>query len=181
MFSDYLIHYGIGKMNGSPGRGSGRYPLGSGEDPYQDYRNKDGTINQKALAKAERKADKADEKWAKKNTDKVTKQAKLASKPELDAYAKELMSDPNSYNTSGKLSASTINAYNRKMAQVMSQKVSDLRSPSGKVVQFVAKRGEIGVMMALATEGYDMNQLKNGVWGSGKIAYRKKVLDKVNI
>lgn len=61
----------------------------------------------------------------------------------------------------------------------MSQKVSDLRSPSGKTVQFVAKRGEVGVMMALADAGYDMTQLKNGVWTSGKIAYRKTVLDKV--
>lgn len=42
----------------------------------------------------------------------------------------------------------------------MSQKVSDLRTPSGKVVKFVAKRGEIGVMMALADAGYDMDQLK---------------------
>ena len=72
-----------------------------------------------------------------------------------------------------------VNAYNRKMAEVMSQKVSDLRSPSGKTVQFVAKRGEVGVMMALADAGYDMTQLKNGVWTSGKIAYRKTVLDKV--
>ncbi|MFR2385187.1 MAG: hypothetical protein ACLS73_11315, partial [Bilophila wadsworthia] len=79
----------------------------------------------------------------------------------------------------GKLSAATVNTYNRKMAEVMSQKVSDLRSPSGKTVQFVAKRGEVGVMMALADAGYDMTQLKNGVWTSGKIAYRKTVLDKV--
>lgn len=34
-------------------------------------------------------------------------------------------------------------------------------------------------MMALADAGYDMTQLKNGVWTSGKIAYRKTVLDKV--
>ena len=32
---DILMHYGVGKMNGAPGRGSGRYPLGSGDNPYQ--------------------------------------------------------------------------------------------------------------------------------------------------
>lgn len=32
---DVIAHYGVGKMDGAPGRGSGRYPLGSGENPYQ--------------------------------------------------------------------------------------------------------------------------------------------------
>lgn len=33
--NDELMHYGVGKLDGSPGRGSGRYPLGSGENPHQ--------------------------------------------------------------------------------------------------------------------------------------------------
>lgn len=32
---DALMHYGVGKLDGSPGRGSGRYPLGSGKNPHQ--------------------------------------------------------------------------------------------------------------------------------------------------
>ena len=32
---DFLMHYGVGAMDGAPGRGSGRYPLGSGENPNQ--------------------------------------------------------------------------------------------------------------------------------------------------
>ncbi len=32
---DVIAHYGVGKMDGAPGRGSGRYPLGSGGNPYQ--------------------------------------------------------------------------------------------------------------------------------------------------
>ena len=32
---DILMHYGVSKLDGAPGRGSGRYPLGSGEDPHQ--------------------------------------------------------------------------------------------------------------------------------------------------
>lgn len=32
---DILMHYGVSKLDGAPGPGSGRYPLGSGEDPFQ--------------------------------------------------------------------------------------------------------------------------------------------------
>ena len=61
----------------------------------------------------------------------------------------------------------------------MNEKVSDLRSPSGKVIRFVAKRSEVGVMMAMADQGYNMEQIKNGVYSSGKVAYKKTVLDKI--
>lgn len=121
---------------------------------------------------------KKDAKWVKKKSDKVTEQARKKSSKELSRYADELLRNPNSVNKSGKLSSSAINAYNKKMADLMSQSVSTLRSPSGKVVQFVAKRGEVGVMMALADEGYNMAQLRNGVWASGRVAYKKIVLDK---
>uniref|UniRef100_UPI0030147EF2 hypothetical protein n=1 Tax=Bacteroides acidifaciens TaxID=85831 RepID=UPI0030147EF2 len=120
---------------------------------------------------------KKDANWVKKKSDKVTEQARKKSSKELNRYADELLRNPNSVNKSGKLSSSAINAYNKKMADLMSQSVSNLRSPSGKVVQFVAKRGEVGVMMALADEGYNMAQLRNGVWASGRVAYKKTVLD----
>lgn len=122
---------------------------------------------------------KKDAKWVKKNSDKITDKARNKSSKELNKYASELMRDPNAVNKSGKLSAATINSYNRKMASLMNDKVSGLTSPSGKVVQFVAKRGEVGVFMALADQGYNMNQLKNGIYDSGKIAYKNKVVDKV--
>ena len=32
---DIIMHYGVSARNGAPGRGSGRYPLGSGDNPYQ--------------------------------------------------------------------------------------------------------------------------------------------------
>ena len=35
MRKDELMHYGRSKLDGAPGRGSGRYPLGSGEEPNQ--------------------------------------------------------------------------------------------------------------------------------------------------
>lgn len=122
---------------------------------------------------------KKDNKWVKKNSDKVTAKARKKSSRDLAKYADELMRDPNAVNKSGKLSAATINSYNRKMASLMNEQVSGMTSPSGKVVQFVAKRGEVGVFMALADQGYNMNQLKNGIYGSGKVAYKKTVVNKV--
>lgn len=122
---------------------------------------------------------KKDNKWAKKNTEKVTEKARKKSSKELAKYANELMRDPNAVNKSGKLSAATINSYNKKMASLMSDQVSDLKSPSGRNVKFVAKRGEVGVFMALADQGYNMNQLKNGIYESGKVAYRSTVVDKI--
>lgn len=122
---------------------------------------------------------KKDDRWAKKKSDQITARARKKASKELDRYADELMREPGAVNKSGKLSASTINAYNRKMASLMSEQVSGIRSPSGKVVQFVAKRGEVGVFMALADQGYNMDQLKNGIYDSGRVAYKKTVISKV--
>ena len=68
---------------------------------------------------------KADQKWVKKN-DKITAQDKKASQRELDNYGNELLKLPGAFKTNGKLSAQIINTYNRKMAEVMSQKTSEL-------------------------------------------------------
>ncbi len=35
--------------------------------------------------------------------------------------------------------------------------------------------------MALADSGYDMSKLKNGVWSSGRVAYKQTVLDKAEV
>lgn len=120
---------------------------------------------------------KEDRKWVKKNQKKVTEVARRNSSAELSKYADELMKKPNALKTSGKLSSATVNAYNRKMADLMNEQVSGLQLPSGKVVRYVAKRGELGVHMAVADQGYNMAQLKNGVWSSGRIAYKKQAVD----
>ena len=141
------------------------------------YQNADGTLTEAGRKHYE----KLDMKWAKKNNDKIEKSAKKAVRRELDEYAYNVMRDKNSFNKNGKLSAAAINAYNQKTAELMSKHVSDLRSPSGKVVSFVAKRGEIGVFMALSTYGYDAQQFKNGIWSSGKVAYRKQTVNKIDV
>ena len=81
------------------------------------YQNPDGSLT---LA-GQKRLMKADQKWAKKN-DKITAQAKKASQRELDNCGNELLKLPGAFKTNGKLSAQTINTYNRKMAEVMSQK-----------------------------------------------------------
>ena len=63
----------------------------------------------------------------------------------------------------------------------MSQKTSNIRAPSGRVVSFVAKRGEIGVFMALSNSGHDPSQYRQGVCSSGRIAYKKDHANKIDI
>ena len=159
MNTNELAHYGILGMRWGVRR----------------YQNPDGTLTAKGRARLEKK----DDRWAKKNSDKITEKAKRQSSRELDQYANALMQTPGAFKSNGKLSSAAIMAYNSKMSEVMNQKVSELRSPSGRVVKFIAKRGEIGVMMALADEGYDMDQLRRGVWSSGRVAYQQNVLDKI--
>lgn len=139
------------------------------------YQNQDGSLTAAGKKRLEQK----DAKWARKNYDKITSKARKDVSKELDRYATDLLSDPSSVTSKGKVSATAINAYNKKMAELMNQSVKDVTAPSGRVVQFVAKRGEVGVHMALADRGYDMDQLKNGIWSSGRVAYKKKNIDMV--
>ena len=127
----------------------------------------------------QRRLEKRDAKWARKNYDKIEKTAKQRVKGDLDEYASELLNQPGSRNSDGRLSASTINDYNRRMAELMTRAANDITAPSGRVVTFVAKRGEMGVHLALADRGYDMSQLRNGVWNDGRIAYRKEEVNRV--
>jgi hypothetical protein len=120
-----------------------------------------------------------DDRWVKRNSDKITRTATKKTSKAMSRYAKELMKDPNAVTKAGKLSSSTINAYNRKLATLMNEQVANVQSPSGKVVRFVAKRGEIGVMMGLADHGYNMDRIKNGVYASGRVAYKQDVLDRI--
>lgn len=138
------------------------------------YQNPDGTLTEAGRKRLEKK----DTKWAKKNYNKIYKKTYKASKREVANTIKELNQSIRMHNANGKLSMTYVNAYNQRLAEIMSRNASDIRSPSGRTIQFVAKRGDVGVHMALADEGYDMSQLKRGVYGSGRIAYKQ---NKVNM
>lgn len=139
------------------------------------YQNEDGSLTEEGR----RSLEKRDVKWAKKNYNKIYKQAYKESKKELDRYSKnELDEKHRARNKDGSLSLSFAAEYNRKMAELMNTKVSDLRAPSGRAIQFVAKRGGIGVHMAITDVGYDMGKLKRGVYDSGRIAYKQETVNR---
>ena len=155
-----LYHHGIlgqrwGQTNGPP------YPL----DP-SDH------------SAAERKAMRADKRWVKKNDKKIRKYATSATRDAMKQYVKkELNPNVKKYNKTGKMSQQYIIAYNKMLANLMNQSIDGLEAPSGRVVKFIAKRGNIGVYTALADKGYDLSQLKQGVYAGGKVAYRKTQVD----
>lgn len=158
--SDYLEHHGIlgqkwGDQNGPP------YPLNPSQKSY-----------------SEKKQAKMDKKWIRKNDKKIRRYAQAASKDELREYERELRRQMPKYNKNGKINANYATAYSKKMAQLYNEAIGDLAvgsgSGSGKVVKFVAARGQMDVFTALADYGYNMSNVKNGVYGSGRIGYKKE-------
>lgn len=151
-----LMHHGIlkqrwGHQNGPP------YPL-----------------SEEQKSAAEIRAEKKDLKWAKRNEKRITKGVYKKSEKELRKYLKnELNVEFKDQVKSGRIGLSYVNKYNRKLAELMNKNVGSIPAPSGRVVQFVAKRGEVGVYMALADIGYDISKLKQGVYASGRQAYKK--------
>lgn len=130
------------------------------------YQNEDGSLT----PRGQKHYAKKDQKFIDKKADKIYSTAAKKSSKEMNTFVKKEMK--------GMRGATAINTYNRKLAEVMRSKTNHIRSPSGKVVEWVAKRGQTGVYMALADQGYNMDQLKNGIWESGRIGYRK---NKVNM
>lgn len=137
------------------------------------YQNPDGTLTEMGRKRLENK----DVKWAKRNYKKIMSKTRKSINKDLREYEKQILSQPESYTSRGKISSTAINAYNRRMAELMNREVASLSAPSGRAVKFVAKRGEVGVHLALADRDYDMEQLKNGVWTSGRIAYKKRLVN----
>lgn len=124
------------------------------------------------LARTERK----DVKWVQKNQEKIQKPIRKAIQKELSSYVKGELSTKSERLKSGKLSKEYINAYNQKLAALMNERVGDLKAPSGRVVRFVAKRGDVGVYTALADQNYNMDLIKRGIHSSGRVAYKKDVI-----
>lgn len=138
------------------------------------YQNEDGSLTPAGQKRREER----DRKWVKKNYDKIYSKAYKSFSKELK---RSRMTELNERN-SRKVSKTYINAYNREMARIMNQAVNGTKAPSGQVVRFIAKRGEVGVHMALADADYDVQKaFKNGIWGSGRVAYKKNEADKMRI
>lgn len=126
------------------------------------------------LARQEKK----DVKWAKTKGAKVTAKVQKSVQKDMAKYEKTELASQVAVNKSGKLSMSYVNQYNKKLAELMNEKVGNVQAPSGKILRYIAKRGEVGVHTALADQGYNMNQVRNGVNASGRIAYKQEVLSK---
>lgn len=134
------------------------------------YQNPDGTYTEAGLKRLHKK----DVKWAKRNYNKIYNSAYKKSKKEMNKFVKKNLNKRMPEKTArGQQSKAYINEYNKKLAELMNQNVSDLKAPSGDSVRFVAKRGEMGVHLALAGEGFDMSTVRNGVYESGRVAYKK--------
>lgn len=135
------------------------------------YQNPDGSLT----PAGQRRRDRRDNRWVNRNAKKIYKKTEKKSAREMKQFTRNELNPKYADQIRAKrVGLSYVNDYNRKLAEVMNRNVGEIAAPSGKIVQFIAKRGEIGVHMALADPGYDMSQVKRGVYASGRIAYKKK-------
>lgn len=134
------------------------------------FQNEDGSLTEAGKKRLERK----DNRWAKRNQNRITNSVYRKSKREITKYQRKVLDKEFSVN--GKR---YMNAYNQKLAEIMSSNATKYSSPSGKVVRFVAKRGDYGVYMALATQNYDMSKVRQGVYTDGRVAYKKTQLNRM--
>lgn len=144
------------------------------------YQNPDGTLT----AAGKKHAEKLDNKWAKKNSKKIYNYAEKTVKPYMKQYEEQVLKPKfgsKAKLTTGKDSKLYIFEYNKAMAELMTRSVSSLRTPSGKVVSFVAQRGKYGAMMAISDAGYDMTRLKRGLHADGRVAYKSERLNKMDV
>lgn len=153
-YSTYLAHHGILGMKWGVRR----------------YQNKDGSLTAAGRRRLERK----DAKWAKRNYNKAYKQTYKQIRKPMAQADRAIRQQMRMRNADGSLSRNYMNAFNQQLAGLMNSVPSSLSAPSGRVVRWVAKRGEMGVHMALASSDYDMSQVRQGVWSSGRIGYSKK-------
>jgi hypothetical protein len=136
------------------------------------YQNSDGSLTPKGQARL----DKKDNKWASTKGEKIKKKVQKSVSKDMNEFIRTQLEM--SYTSTGKISSETILQYNNRLAQLMNSRVPDIQAPSGRVLRFVAKRGEIGVHTAVADAGYDLTKLKRGVFKSGKVAYKQQNLMK---
>lgn len=183
---EYLAHYGVAGQKWGRRRyqnedgslttlGRLHYGIGLGNNQYADSRGRlTAEGHQKVLAGKWQD----DTKWLKKNDAKIRKTVERQVRPYLKETERQLRQEVAGKYKSGTKSKNYINAYNQRMAEIMNMAVKDLPTPNENAIRFVAKRGSMGVYTALTTRNYNINSLKNGVYTSGRVAYRKDVVDK---
>ena len=132
------------------------------------FQNSDGTLTEAGRRHMQRK----DERWTDRHASKIEAKAFKKSSREMKKVQRQLNRKYAIRPGTAKAGRNYMNEYNQRLAAIMNTKVEGITSPSGRAVKFVAKRGDYGVYFALADQGYDMNKVKNGVWDSGKIAYK---------
>ena len=139
------------------------------------YLDENGQLNLKGYHKLSKK----DEKWDAKNHDKIYSDAMNASRKEMREYRENVLNKKYSEQIrNGKVGLTYVNDYNKKLAEVLNEKVKDVRTPNlEKTISFIAKRGELGAYMAVSDKGYDLSQFKNGIYRGGRVAYRKNTVN----
>lgn len=142
---------------------NGRFDFGDGDG--------DGQLNERQIRKIEEK----DNKWAKKNYEKLMNKAYKPARKNMDRYVKRNLNVRYKKQLrSGQISRSYMNEYNQKLAELMNENISSLpTAPSGRIVKFIAKRGDFGVHMALADPEFDLSQFRRGIYSSGRVAYKQ--------
>ena len=138
------------------------------------FQNADGTLT----PAGKRHYQKLDDRWVKRHASKIHDKAYKQSQREMRKVTKQLDKKYMIRRDNERNGRRYMNEYNQRLAEIMNSKVKDIASPSGKVVKFVAKRGEYGVHTALADPGYDMNRVKSGIWDDGRVAYKSTKVDK---
>lgn len=154
-----------------------------GRFSFSKYKNPDGSLTQAGQIRAIKKLEKKDNRWAKSHYNSLYKKAYKPAKKEMKEYTKKYLNTKYSDQLKrGVISKRYMNEYNKKLASLMNMNTSILpTSPSGRVVSFIAKRGELGVHMALSDINFDMSQFKSGIYGSGRVAYKKNVVNRMEI
>jgi len=138
------------------------------------FQNADGTLT----PAGKRHYQKADDRWVRRNATKIHDKAFKQSQREMRKETKQLDRKYAIKSENERKGRRYMNEYNQKLAEIMNTKVANISSPSGKVIKFVAKRGEYGVHTALADPGYDMDRVKSGIWDDGRVAYKSDKVDK---